>query len=78
MNLLSSCCSAWHRCIRRPGSVLGAPGLSSMAWSQMRDGGKLCDASLLKTLVKAEYCGRMDDVGSLEGSALGVFVSSCF
>ena len=57
----------------RPGNMLGAPGLSSMAWSQMRDGGKLCDASSLKTLVNAEYCGGIDGVVSL-----GVSASSCF
>ena len=56
----------------RPGRVLGAPGFSSIAWSQMRDGGKLCDASSLKTLVNSKYCGGMGVVVSLGGSA-----SSC-
>ena len=78
MNLLSSCCSAWHRRIKRPGNVLGAPGLSSMAWSQMRDGGKLCDASSLKTLVNSKYCGGIGGVVSLGDSSFGVVVLSCF
>ena len=61
----------------RPGSVLGAPGLSSIAWSQMRDGGKLCDASSLKTLVNSKYCGGIVVVASLGGST-SVVSSFCF
>ena len=78
MNLLSSFCSAWHRHMSRPGNVLGAPGLSLMAWSQMHDRGKLCDTSSLKTLVNAEYCEGMAVAVSLGGPVFGVSASSCF
>jgi hypothetical protein len=36
-----------------PDSAAGMLGLSSIVWSQMREGGNLCDASSEKTL---EYC----------------------
>ena len=38
-----------------PGSVLGAPGSSSMAWSHMVDWGSLCDSASLNTLLCLWY-----------------------
>jgi len=52
-NLCSSSCSDWDNGISLPGSDAGVLGLSSMAWSQMRDGGNLCNTSSENTL---EYC----------------------
>jgi len=49
-NLRSSASSGCDSGMSFPGSNAGAPGLSSIAWSQMRVGGNLCDASSLKTL----------------------------
>ena len=49
-NLRSSASSGWDSGMSFPGSDTGAPGLSSIAWSQMRDGGNSCDASSLNTL----------------------------
>ena len=55
----------------RPGNVLGAPGLSSIAWSHMRDGGNWCEASSLKTLVKEAYCGGIVGIASVVGRSRG-------
>jgi len=49
-NLCSSASSGCDNGISFPGNDTGAPGLSSMAWSQMRNGGNSCDASSLNTL----------------------------
>jgi len=40
-NLRNSVSSACDRGMSFPGNDVGAPGLSSIAWSQMRDGGNL-------------------------------------
>ena len=62
-NLHSSTNSACDRGISFPGNDAGAPGLSSIVWSQIRDGGNLWDASPLNTLEYWWYC-------------LGIFSSS--
>ena len=49
-NLRSSASSGCDSGISFPGSDAGAPGLSSIVWSQIRDGGNSCDASSLNTL----------------------------
>jgi len=50
MNLHSSMSSGCDKGMSFPGRDAGAPGLSSIAWSQMHDGGNLCDTSSLNTL----------------------------
>src|SRR6266850_7330759 len=55
MNFLSSPSSGCDNGISFPGRDAGAPGLSSIAWSQMHDGGNSCDASLLNTSVKINF-----------------------
>ena len=50
MNFRSSASSGCDSGISLPGSDAGAPGLSSIAWSQTRVGGNSCDASSLNTL----------------------------
>ena len=52
-NLCNSSCLACNSRISLPGSAAGAFGLSSIVWSQICDGGNLCDTSSKKTL---EYC----------------------
>src|SRR6267142_5351525 len=54
-NLHSSASSGCDSGMSFPGSDAGAPGLSSIAWSQMHDGGNLCDASLLNTSAKINF-----------------------
>ena len=49
-NLRSSASSGCESGISFPGNDAGAPGLSSMAWSQRCDGGNSCEASSLNTL----------------------------
>ena len=65
MNLRSSASSSCDSRISFPGSNAGAPGLSSIAWSQRRDGGNSCDASLLNTLEYDQYCSSI--LSSSEG-----------
>src|SRR6266403_2967536 len=56
--LWTSWISFWLRGRRRPGIVGGAPGNSSMAWSQMVCFGSRWDCSSLKTLLCLAYsCG---------------------
>jgi len=55
-NVWSSPCSAQESRISLPGSAAGAPGLSSITWSQGRDGGNLCEASSKNTLKYIQYC----------------------
>src|SRR5580698_2627276 len=57
MNSCVSSCSVWDRECIFPGMVAGAPGFSSIAWSQIRTGGKLWDSSSLKTFMNCVYCG---------------------
>jgi hypothetical protein len=59
MNFRNSSSSSWDSGISFPGKDDGASGFNSIAWSQIRDGGNLCDVSLLNTLVKLQYCGGM-------------------
>src|SRR6266850_567855 len=54
-NLHSSASSGWDSGISFPGSDTGAPGLSSIAWSQTCDGGNSYDASSLNTLEYWRY-----------------------
>ena len=55
MNLWVSAISAWVKGKSRPGKVCGAPGRSSIAWSQMVCCGRHCDSSSLKTLLWRWY-----------------------
>ena len=57
MNFCSSLSSACDKGISFPGSDTRAPGLSSIAWSHILDGGNLCDASSLNTWEYLWYCG---------------------
>jgi hypothetical protein len=49
MNFSSSCCSVWDRCMVLLMRVGGAPGLSSIAWSQGHDGGSFPSCRCSKT-----------------------------
>jgi len=69
MNLASSCSSSCDSAYIFPGRVDGAPGLSSIAWSHMRDSGKCCAASSLNTLWWCLYSAGM-------GSRFGLSCSS--
>ena len=64
-NLRSLASSGWDSGMSFLGSDAGAPGLSSMAWSQTHDGGNSCDASSLNTLEYWRYCS--DILSSSEG-----------
>ena len=77
-NFRSSCNSGCDSLINFPGRVDGAPGLSSIAWSQSLDGGNSCDASSLNTLVNCWYCVGIPSTWA--SGCLGVpsrFVSVC-
>src|SRR6267142_4434973 len=64
-NLASSGCDSG---ISFPGSDAGAPGLSSIAWSQMHDRGNSCDASSLNTLEYWRYCsGILSSSAGVDG-----------
>jgi hypothetical protein len=54
-NFQSSSCSACDNRISLPGSAVGVPGLSSIAWSHGHDGGNSCDASSENTLENVQY-----------------------
>ena len=70
MNFLSSPSSGCDNGISFPGRDAGAPGLSSIAWSQMHDGGNSCDASSLNTLEYWWYCSGI--LSCLERSVCSV------
>jgi hypothetical protein len=55
----SSVCSAWESGMSLLGSAAGAPGLSSITWSQGQDGGNLCKASSKNTLEFIQYCAEI-------------------
>src|SRR6266478_4177341 len=57
MKLWTSWISFWLRGKSRPGIVDGAPGNSSMAWSQMVCFGRRWDCSSLNTLLCRAYSG---------------------
>src|SRR6266850_5127081 len=65
MNLHSSASSGCDKGISFPGRDAGALGLSSIAWSQMCDGGNSCDASSLNSLEYRWYCSGI--LSSSEG-----------
>src|SRR6266850_3263939 len=68
VNFCSSASSGCDNGISFPGSDAGAPGLSSMAWSQMCVGGNSCDASLLNTLEYWRYCsGILSSSAGVDG-----------
>jgi hypothetical protein len=48
--LQSSCCLVWQRGMSFPGRDAGAPGLRSIIWSHILDGGNSWDASSENTL----------------------------
>jgi hypothetical protein len=52
-NLCSSFCLVCDNGMSLPGSATGAFGFSLIAWSQIHEGGNLCEASSENTL---EYC----------------------
>jgi hypothetical protein len=66
----SSTSSAWDSGMSLPGSVAGAPGLSSMAWSHGWDRGNSCDASSENTLEYIWYgSGILKSIGVSFGLA---------
>ena len=67
MNLWVSAISACVKVRSLPGKVCGAPGRSSMAWSQNVCWGRRCDSSSLNTLLWCWY-----SAGTLGGSVDGV------
>jgi|SRR6266850_2202501 len=71
-NLRSSASSGCDKGISFLGRDAGAPGFSSIAWSQMHDRENLCDASSLNTLEYWQYCSgilsSLEGVGCLTGS----------
>ena len=56
-NFPNSCCSDCESRILRLMRVAGAPGFSSIAWSQGHGGGNFLDSSSLNTLAYFRYCG---------------------
>jgi hypothetical protein len=66
----SSTSSAWDRGMSFPGSVAGAPGFSSIAWSHGQDGGNSCEASSENTLEYIWYgSGMFELIRVFVGSA---------